>query len=72
MSAAITPSEASAGAISNTDDGTEELYDHSKDELEWTNLASNPELASVKKELGKWLPTVNAPDSPKEKGDGEE
>lgn len=49
-------------------DGTEELYDHSKDPLEWTNLASKSELAPVKKELAKWLPKHDAPDSVKERG----
>jgi arylsulfatase A-like enzyme len=43
-------------------DGTEELYDHTKDPLEWTNLASRPEHAAVKKELARALPKVNAPD----------
>ncbi len=45
-------------------DGTEELYDHSNDELEWTNLAGKPELLSVKEDLRRWLPAVNTPDSP--------
>ena len=42
-------------------DGTEELYDHSKDELEWTNLADNPKHFDVKSELRQFLPKVNAP-----------
>jgi choline-sulfatase len=37
-------------------DGTEELYDHDKDDLEWTNLAGDPKYADVKKQLAKWLP----------------
>jgi len=37
-------------------DGTEELYDHEKDPWEWTNLAKNPEYASVIAEHKKWLP----------------
>jgi len=41
-------------------DGTEELYDHSKDEMEWDNLAGNPEYDAVKKELQRWMPAVNA------------
>ena len=45
-------------------DGTEELYDHTQDELEWRNLAGRPELADVKRNLARWLPGVNAPDSP--------
>ena len=42
-------------------DGGEELYDESADPLEWTNLAGKPELASVKADLAKQLPRVNAP-----------
>jgi arylsulfatase A-like enzyme len=42
-------------------DGSEELYDHSKDEYEFQNLASNPEYAAVKKELAALLPVENAP-----------
>ncbi len=40
-------------------DGTEELYDHSVDSLEWNNLANNPVYDSVKKELSQWLPKDN-------------
>ena len=52
-------------------DGGEELYDRSKDEMEWTNLAGKPEYAQTKVELAKWLPKVDAPDSPSRRG-GEE
>jgi len=45
-------------------DGTEELYDRSADELEWRNLAGKPEFRAVKERLAKWLPKTNAPDSP--------
>jgi arylsulfatase A-like enzyme len=45
-------------------DGTEELYDHSKDPLEWTNLAAREELTGVKSALRRWLPASDAPDSP--------
>jgi arylsulfatase A-like enzyme len=38
-------------------DGTEELYDHSTDPWEWTNLASNPEYAEIIEEHKKWLPS---------------
>jgi arylsulfatase A-like enzyme len=48
-------------------DGTEELYDHRKDPLEWDNLASKPELKEVKQRLAKWLPRVNAEDAPRER-----
>ena len=42
-------------------DGGEELYDHDNDEYEWTNLASKPEYANLKKELSKFFPTQNQP-----------
>jgi len=43
-------------------DGGEELYDHSKDEYEFTNLAGQgAEFESVKSELAKFLPKVNNP-----------
>ena len=41
-------------------DGGEELYDHSMDEMEWTNLADDPDYASVKEEMKKWLPKTDA------------
>jgi len=37
-------------------DGSEELYDHSKDPWELTNLASDPKYADVIKGHRKWLP----------------
>ncbi len=40
-------------------DGSEELYDHDNDELEWTNLAMDEKYDSVKQELKQWLPTTN-------------
>jgi len=43
-------------------DDTEELYDHDKDELEWTNLAGDAKYADVKKQLAKWLPQTNVPE----------
>ena len=45
-------------------DGTEELYDHDNDALEWKNLAAESEYADIKKDLAKWLPQTNAPDAP--------
>lgn len=42
------------------DDGTEELYDHDADEMEWTNLAGEEQYAPVKVALGKWMPVENA------------
>ncbi|MFN3322477.1 MAG: sulfatase [Bryobacteraceae bacterium] len=50
------------------DDGTEELYDHQSDPMEWNNLASKPEHAAVKRDLARWIPKVNAPDSVRERG----
>ena len=38
-------------------DGTEELYDHTKDPWEHENLASNPEYNHIKEQHKKWLPT---------------
>jgi arylsulfatase A-like enzyme len=43
-------------------DGGEELYDHSSDPYEWTNLAAKPEHAPRKAELARLLPTVNRPE----------
>ncbi|MFO0944914.1 MAG: sulfatase [Planctomycetota bacterium] len=43
-------------------DGGEELYDETKDPYEWTNLANQPDLASIKAELVKFMPKENAAD----------
>jgi arylsulfatase A-like enzyme len=43
-------------------DGTEELYDHDSDPLEWTNLANDPSHGATKKKLAAWLPKVNVPE----------
>jgi len=45
-------------------DGSEELYDHQVDPLEWKNLAGDATYASVKARLAKWLPTVNVEEDP--------
>jgi arylsulfatase A-like enzyme len=37
-------------------DGTEELYDHADDPVEWTNRASDPALAAIRAELAAALP----------------
>lgn len=42
-------------------DGGEELYLHTKDPDEWTNLADNPEYAEVKKRLAAQLPQQEVP-----------
>lgn len=52
------------------EDGSEELYDHDHDPWEWRNLADRVELSGMKTELKRWLPTVNAPDAPHQKGGG--
>lgn len=40
-------------------DGSEELYDHSSDPAEHTNLASKKDLTEIKRDLARWLPTEN-------------
>ncbi len=44
-------------------DGSEELYDHSTDPHEWTNLASREESAPVLASMRLLLPSTNAPDT---------
>lgn len=46
-------------------DGSEELYDHEADEMEWTNIAAKPNYNAVKSDLARWLPEVNVPESPR-------
>lgn len=46
-------------------DGTEELYDMTKDPHEWHNLASQAASAEIKDRLAKWLPKRNVPDAEK-------
>jgi hypothetical protein len=48
-------------------DGSEEIYDHENDKLEWYNLAQDPEYAAVKRELARWLPEASAPRAPSTK-----
>ena len=43
------------------EDGSEELYDHSQDPNEWTNLADNPEQETVKRRLAKMIPKNQHP-----------
>ena len=45
-------------------DGTEELYDHSTDPHEWTNIAGNPALAPVIANHRRWLPQHEAEAAP--------
>ena len=42
-------------------DGAEELYDHSADEWETTNLAGDPQYLPVIEEHRRWLPRNNVP-----------
>ena len=41
-------------------DGTEELYDHSKDPYEWINLASEVGMSDIKAKLGAAIPAADA------------
>ncbi len=52
-------------------DGSEELYNHDKDPYEWTNLAKDSQYASVKADLARFAPQVNAPERPRTLGDSE-
>ena len=49
-------------------DGSEELYDHDADPMEWTNLAGNTDFAGVKEKLAAHLPKVNVPEAPRDPG----
>ena len=42
-------------------DGSEELYDHRNDPNEWTNIAGERTMATLKRDLAKRFPTENAP-----------
>lgn len=48
-------------------DGSEELYDHDKDPMEWTNLGTHPDFGNVRKQLAAQLPQENAADAPFDK-----
>ena len=52
-------------------DGSEELYDHQRDPNEWTNVATDAKLASVKSAFAKFIPEINAKELPNGKGGGE-
>jgi arylsulfatase A-like enzyme len=49
-------------------DGSEELYDHRSDPMEWKNLADDPAHAEAKAKLIRWLPQKNVPEAPREGG----
>jgi len=46
------------------EDGTEELYDHSQDEFEWTNVAGDSTHAKVKAHMQQGLPAKDADNVP--------
>jgi arylsulfatase A-like enzyme len=46
-------------------DGSEELYDHHTDPMEYTNLVGREAYATVIEELSKWLPDENAENAPR-------
>lgn len=50
-------------------DGTEELYDHRVDPMEWTNLAEDANYQEEKRKLAQWLPAADAPDAPNQPQD---
>jgi arylsulfatase A-like enzyme len=52
-------------------DGSEELYNHDQDPYEWTNLAKDPQYASVQADLARFAPKVNAAERPRTLGEGE-
>lgn len=41
-------------------DGSEELYDHTADPNEWSNLADRPEHNVIKSSLRRWIPAIEA------------
>jgi len=51
--------------IHHKEKGAEQLYDHEKDSMEWTNLINDPEYADVKARLKTYLPETDEPESVK-------
>lgn len=51
-------------------DGTEELYDHDADPMEWKNLAGDPAHADLKAQLATWMPKEEVPEAPNFEGGG--
>ncbi len=50
-------------------DGSEELYDHRVDPMEWTNLAADELYADTKHSMAQWLPSTNVPEAPEQPAD---
>lgn len=48
-------------------DGSEELYDHRSDPMEFHNLAGEPSHRSTKQSLARWFPETNAREAPKDR-----
>ena len=46
-------------------DGSDELYDHDTDRMEWKNLATDERYSSIKRDLSRWLPKRDAADAPR-------
>ena len=44
-------------------DGSEELYDHANDEMEFNNLIGKQGYDQIKNDLAKWLPETNVPET---------
>jgi len=51
--------------------GSEEQYDHQRDPNEWTNVAGDATLASVRSAVAKFMPEINAKELANAKGGGE-
>jgi arylsulfatase A-like enzyme len=45
------------------EDGSEELYNHELDSMEWNNLAGDKQYQQVKAQLAGWFPQENAPNA---------
>jgi len=45
-------------------DGTEELYDHDTDPMEWKNLAGRPGRDDLKSQMQQWMPADESPGAP--------
>ena len=43
-------------------DGTEELYDHQTDPMEWKNVAGDPAHTGLKAQMATWMPKDEVPE----------